>query len=192
MNNLTFKLLLSLGTLALTGCAFNPQTVTFNRDLAVPTAALGGGNAISLVVKDERADTALGRRGTGVAQAAAITTKENMDQVVKDKFTVGLQNLGFKVAADAGGPRKLTVELRLLGYSTSQGFWTGGVHTKGAIKVMGRFGDTDFEKTFRAEEEERIMVVPTADKNAELLNKILDQTLIKVFADEEFRAFLKR
>jgi len=35
-------------------------------------------------------------------------------------------------------------------------------------------------------------VVPTAEHNAELLNKILDGTLIKVFADEEFRAFLKR
>jgi hypothetical protein len=60
------------------------------------------------------------------------------------------------------------------------------------VKVAAKFGEADFEKTFRAEEEERVMIVPTAEHNAELLNKILDQTLIKVFADEEFRGFLRR
>lgn len=192
MNLKPLRCLAPLVALVVAGCAFNPQQVTFNRGLAVPAAEIGGGRTITLVVKDERANLGLGRRGTGVAQAAAITTKEDMAQVVREKFTVGLQNLGFKVASEGAAERRITVELRLLEYGTSTGFWTGGIHTKGALKIIAKFGDADFEETFRAEEEERVMVVPTAEKNAELLNKILDQTLIKAFADERFRAFLKR
>jgi uncharacterized lipoprotein YajG len=184
----------SIGIVALMsfGCAFNPRQVKFSQGLAVPVAEIGKGTEVGLVVKDERPDLGLGRRGTGVAQAAKISTADSMDQVVAEKFTVGLQNLGFKVTKDAATSRKITVELRFLEHSTSQGFWTGGVHSKGAVKVIAKFGATDFEKNFRGEEEERVMVVPTAEKNAELLNKILDQTLIKVFADEEFRALLRR
>ena len=174
----------------LSGCMFNAQKVTFNHALAIPSADLGGGKEVALTVKDERADTDLGRRGNGMAQAAAITTADDMVQVVRDKFIAGLKSLGFAVGPDAN--RKITVELRLLSYGVSEGFWTGGVETKGAVKILAKNGDATFEKTYRAEEDERIMVVPTADHNAELLNKILDDTLVKVFADDDFRAFLRK
>lgn len=177
--------------LLLSGCVFNPQSVSFSHDLAVPTTALGGGKTIQLSVKDERDDQALGRRGNGAISAAAITTKDDIIQVVRDKFAKGLGQLDFVVSPPNGGDRQLTVELRLLQYGTSQGFWTGGVSTKGTIKILADFGGKKFEKIYHAEEEERVMVVPTAEHNAELLNKILDETVLKAFADDEFRQFLR-
>jgi uncharacterized lipoprotein YajG len=178
------------GALLFSGCAFNPQTVTFNRNLSLAPASIGEGKSVSVTVKDERADTALGRRGTAYGAAASINSADKMDEVIRDKFIAGLKQLGFSV--DAGADRKVLVELRLLSYATSTGFWTGGIDTKGNVKVVVSIGSDKFEKNYRAEAEERVMVVPTAERNAELLNIILDKTLQKVFEDEEFRNFLKK
>jgi len=122
---------------------------------------------------------------------AEITTKDDLVQIVRDKFSTGLKQLGFQIAQSDSAPRRVSVELRLLSYGTSQGFFTGGVGTKGAVKAFAECNGKKFEKNYHAEEEERAVVVPTAGHNSELLNKILDQTLLKVFTDEEFREFLR-
>ena len=173
-----------------TGCAFNPQAVNFNHGFSLAASPVGNGKTVSLIVKDERADQALGRRGTAYGAAAAISTTDKLDEVVRDKCMAGLKQLGFQI--DPSSDRKLQVELRLLNYGTSTGFWSGGIETKGAIKVLITYGTDKFEKNYNAEAEERVMVVPTAEHNAELINQILDLTLMKVFANPEFRSFMAK
>ena len=79
---------------------------------------------------------------------------------------------------------------RLLEYSTSQGFWTGGVHVKGALKAYASRASDNYERVYRSEKEERTVIVPTAESNENLINTALTELLNQVFEDTGLFKFL--
>jgi uncharacterized lipoprotein YajG len=191
MKNMCSPLLLFAAVLLLGACAFNPQKVTLQPVLTVSGSDVGKARVISLKIVDERPKQVLGHRGTAYGSAAEITTDQDVSEIVRDKVSEGLRANGFDVvSAGANSPLSMKVEIRLIEYSTSTGMWTGGIHTKAALKVVCKNGSRDYENLYRQENEDRIMVVPTAEKNEEFLNKVVAQTLDKIFQDQELMKFL--
>lgn len=175
----------TLGLLALAagGCAFTPQKITFAPNVLVAPSDRGAGVSVAVKVVDERASLAIGRRGTAYGDAAAITSDENLAAVIEAELIKGLRKKGFNVANQAASAT-LSAELRLLDYSTSTGMWTGGIHLRTTIKARAARGESVYEQTYRAEREERVMVVPTAEKNQEWINDSLADAIGKVLSDE--------
>jgi uncharacterized lipoprotein YajG len=91
--------------------------------------------------------------------------------------------------SDARDPR-LTVEIRLLEYSTSTGFWSGGIHVKSAVKANASRAGHSFEKMYRGEKNEQVIVVPGDDKNEDLINESLSDVLTQVVEDKTLIMFL--
>ncbi len=187
MKTLTTILLL---TIFATGCAFSPQQVELNPQITVRNDNIGKGDAIYLSVIDERASQSLGRRGTAYGAAAEITATKPLADIVKMKLSEGLQARGFTASDDNSLDKKLQIEIRQLEYSTSTGFWTGGVHIKGALKGEADNGQLDYENMYRYEKEERVMVVPTSETNAEWINIALSETLNELLKDDRLFQFL--
>lgn len=184
-------LLLVLIGLLLGACAFNPQKVNLQPVLTASGSDVGKGRLISLKVVDERPKYVLGHRGGAYGAAAEITTDQDVSEIIRSKVSEGLRAHGFEVAAaGANAPLSMKVEIRLIEYSTSTGMWTGGVHTKAALKVVCKNASRDYENLYRQENEDRIMVVPTAEKNEESINKVISETLDKNFQDQELMKFL--
>jgi hypothetical protein len=75
-------------------------------------------------------------------------------------------------------------------YETSNGFFTGGVHTRAALKAVAQRNQGDFEELYRAEGEERVLIVPTAASDAERINLVLSQAIDKLLADQRLLEFL--
>lgn len=139
---------------------------------------------------DERASKSLGHRGTAYGKAAQITTDQDIAAVVQDKVSEGLRNKGYTVVPYAGASTGLSIEVRSLDYSTSQGFWTGGVAVNASMKAVAKKPGDTYERMYRSDKERRVAVVPTAGKNQEDLNDGLSGVLAQLFDDVGLFRFL--
>lgn len=172
-------------------CAYVAQKVEIDPVVNVDSENIGLGKKIVVSVKDERPDDLIGHRGAAFGKAAKIQTDVNMVQVFENKIIQGLQVKGFMPMTETGeSEAQLNVEIRLVEYSTSTGFWTGGVQTKSAIKVYAYNGEKSFEKLYRIEKEKRVVIVPTADANEKMINEIIASVLEEMFNDRNLLDFL--
>ena len=176
--------------LLVSGCAFNPQTATLDPDVFVQASEMGKGQTVALRVVDDRTSEEIGRRGMGMAK---ISVEQNLSQLIEEELTLGLEKKGFSVVEyDADAPRRLIVELRSIEYETSIGFWTGGVHIKGALKAEAEVGDQEYSEFYRIENERRVLVNPTAEGNEKMINQGLTDLLNELFEDNDLFKFLAK
>lgn len=176
---------------SVSGCAFNAQTVNLHPTIATPHSAEGQGVSVAVHVVDERASQSLGHRGGAGGAAAEITTDSDVKAIVLEQVIRALQDQGFTVLGPtAQGNANLTVEVRLLQYSTSVGFWTGGIQIEATLEARAEKAGKSFEQMYRVKNEQRVVVVPTADKNAEWINASLGDVITKLVTDQKLLAFL--
>jgi len=173
----------------LSACAFVPQTAELQPVVRVSPSDIGAGVPVAVTVVDERANTSLGRRGNGALRGAEIHSDQDMVRLIEDVVAEGLASKGFRPvraaeASDAPGSG-LRVDLRALEYSTSTGFFTGGVHVEAALKASVMREDVVYERVYRIAEEERTVVVPNASYNEKLLNTSLESLLLQMLEDEQ-------
>ena len=181
----TSRILIALSAVGLlTACAFNPQSAKIAPNVEVATGDVGKGVTVAFRVVDERSSKSLGNRGTAYGKAAEISAADDVSAVVHEKIAEGLKRKGYAVTDynENASPR-LSVELRSLEYGTSTGFWTGGVKVQAALKGVATRDGKVYEKMYRSEKENRVVVVPTAEKNQEWINAGLTDVLTQVFDD---------
>ena len=177
----------------MSGCAFISQEVKFAPNVSVPSSDAGRGVSVAVRVVDERPKKALGHRGTAYGAAAEITTKDDLAEVVRTEIEKGLKAKGFGLAQFSQDyPVRLAIEVRLLEYTTSTGFWTGGIHTRGALKAVAAKNGKGYEKLYRIDDEERVIIVPTSDHNEQRINDALGKLIGELFMDLELFAFLAK
>lgn len=186
--------LLSVFLLA-TGCAFTPQTVVIEPEVVVAESDAGAGKTVYVYVVDERTNTELGRRGTGAMSGAAITTEQDVAEVFATAIVDGLAKRGFDASAvtsptSEDGTALLRIDIRTIEYETTMGFWTGGVHVRGAMKGTASRDNESYDKLYRVDEEKRVMVVPGADANAQQINATVSAVIQELFNDTELFNFL--
>ncbi|HQW08117.1 MAG TPA: YajG family lipoprotein [Steroidobacteraceae bacterium] len=165
-------------------CAFSPQVAQINPGLDVASGDLGKSTTVAFRVVDERDSKSIGNRGAAFGKGAKITTSQDVAALVHQRISEGLGKKGFAITdfREDASPR-LTVELRSLDYDTSVGFWTGGVQIVAALKgVSVRDGKT-YERMYRYDNEKRVVVVPTANRNDEMLNAALTDVMTQFFDD---------
>lgn len=177
--------------LFLSGCAFVPQKANIAPTVSVMSTSEGQGIEVAVRVSDERPSKSLGRRGTAYGAAAEITAAQDVAVIAQNEIIAGLNKKGFAATdSQTKASAKLTVEIRLLEYSTSQGFWTGGVHINGALKAVAYKQGKSYEKMYRSEKEERIVIVPTAEVNEKWINDALSDVLTQLLEDQGLIMFL--
>jgi uncharacterized lipoprotein YajG len=183
MKTLLVGIALAASVLA-SGCAFTPQVAQINPNLEVASGDLGAGITVAFRVVDERDTKTIGNRGAAFGKGAKITSAQDVAALVHQEIAEGLGKKGFGITdyREDASPR-LTVELRSLEYGTSVGFWTGGVQIVAALKGVGVKDGKTYERMYRYDNEKRVVVVPTAGKNDEMLNLALTDVLAQFFDD---------
>lgn len=182
--------------LQLTGCAFVPQKVELAPKVATSESREGNGTRFGFRVLDERTTKLIGRRGAGPGwgDAAEITTNQDLAIVVHHQLAEAFRRKSFnpiEYNSASTTETKVSVEIRAIDYTTSTGFWTGGVHMNGAIKASAVRGPKVYERLYRIEDEERVLVSPTAESNEALINDALGKLLSQLLADQALIDFLK-
>ena len=178
--------------LFINGCAFTDQKAFLNPTLTLESSNIGNGQHVGLKVVDERPNKNLGYRGGGyIGKGGAITSDQDIAKLLEEKISDGLKMKGFEPTSYSNNnTRSIKVELRSLEYFTTTGFWTGGVHTKSALKVTAKNLSKEFEDFYRIEKEERVMVGPGAQSNEKMINSALSEILQKLFDDQNLFKFL--
>lgn len=193
MNARSTGLVAAIVLFAVSGCAFIEQQATLRPQMTVAEGDVGRSATIAVRIVDERPDRTLGHRGGAYGKAAKIMTTQDVARLVHEHITEGLKRKKFvPVDYEPGAGRALKVEIRLLEYSTSTGFFSGGVHTKATLKAVATNAGKEYENLYRVDNEERVVFVPTAEKNEELLNAALSDVLRQLFQDQHLLAFLAR
>lgn len=169
------------------GCVYTPMTVTLSPNTFVSSSEVGYGKTIDLIVNDERTEDGIGNRGSVMMKGAKITLTQDLTAVVQSALTEMLTTKGFQVRhgdSDTGRP-SLTVDIRGLHYSTSTGFWTGGVEITAALKALAEGETETYQNFYRYENEDRIVFVPGAKNNREGINLALNDVLHQLIGDNK-------
>ena len=190
-----FPALVLISTLELTACTVIPQTVLIEPTVNARPLKIEERREIAVYVVDERPTTEIGRRGTGAMRGAAITTEQDLARVFSDSIVSSLEETGFSAIpvdddSPVAGATLLRIDIRNLEYDTSMGFWTGGVHTRGAMKVIATRGAAKYEEMYRVDDEKRVVFAPGADANAERVNISASALLQELFDDVALFEFL--
>lgn len=183
------RLLILTFAYLLGGCAYTTQTTRLTPEVIVAPSDRGNGFTVSVSVADERANRSLGHRGDAYGRGAEIRTDDDVAMVVKNEIVKGLQSKGFKVSGENPGA-SLSIEVRLLEYSTSTGLFTGGVHINAALKANANRGGANYSKLYRSDKEERVSFVPSASTNEAWINQGLANAIQQILADDELLKFL--
>ena len=174
------------------GCAYTPMTVNLTPDTMVTTSDIGNGKTVYLTVADERESDTVGNRGAAMMKGAKITLEQDLSAVVQSALIEMLQKKGFDVRHDGtyGMHPSLKVDIRGLEYSTSTGFWTGGVQVTAALKATVEAETERYENFYRFDNEDRVVVVPGADSNNERINAALNDVLHQLIRDRKLLEML--
>jgi uncharacterized lipoprotein YajG len=186
MNRVEKLLFFSVPLLMFNACAFVPQKAELRPWINVSQSKVGNDLTLSVTVVDERPETDLGHRGAAYGKAASITNDQDVAAIISAKIIEGLRLQGFNANSEQNAsPLSLKVEIRLISYDTSTGFFTGGIQTKATLKAYANNNGKIYEKTYRFEQEERVVIVPTAAANEQMINETLSAAIQKLLDDTE-------
>jgi uncharacterized lipoprotein len=177
---------LAVLVLLTSGCAWTPQSAVLKPQLQSPLTSTGQGRPVLLTVVDERPRTTLGTRAiTGVG--AEISVQGDLTQIVKAAVTEGLQRQGFVVTPDKpADARELRVEIRNLDYGVTAGIAYGTLRTECGLKGICIIGSTrPYERLYRGEHRETVLLVQTAEANEKYLNTALSEAINALLRDSQ-------
>lgn len=185
------KLGLFLLIFYLAGCAYIDQNLRVTPQIVIEEMNIGKGKQVALRSVDDRSEQLIGKRGVQYFPGGKISTEQDLSDILKDAFIVGLRKKGFVPVGENESTLLVKVELRSLSYDTAMGFWTGGNIGTAVVKVIATqpTGKT-YEKTYRSQKEIRTVFVGSQETNAKVINESLANAINKVFEDRELLDFL--
>lgn len=184
--------LVTLCAVGVSGCVYASQTAMLTPVVSPAASIQADGLSVSLRVVDERPRREFGNRTFG-GSGGEINPGQDVRAVLFDAVSDGLAHLGFAPTQDeAGSKRSLKIEIREIEYRLSQGFWTVGAYTNAAIKAIARRGGDLYENFYRADSEARAAAAPSAHKNEQYINVVVNDVLNQLFADQELFRFLAK
>lgn len=172
--------------LIFSGCAFTPQAVLLKPNVNIRSGDIGSNESIILNVIDERTKTTLGTRAPNMG--ADLTIEGNIVKIVSDSLSKGLLAQGFQITkkSDEGTTKlkELRVELRALEYRVITGLFAGTLKTESAMKGICIVDLLrPYEKLYRGEYEETILVIQGADSNNKYVNIALSHAINNLLRD---------
>jgi uncharacterized lipoprotein YajG len=172
------------------GCAWVRQSATLKLEPVITPSQIGNGVRVAVRVIDRRPSATIGYRGVD-SKNAAITTGQDVAALFQEKLIEGLKRKGFDAFRYEGAPgRLLTVEVRLIDYSTDMEFWKGLVKVQAELVALVPKDGVRFEQTYFVERKETTVEAPRAKTNERLINSAISGALQKLFDDARLMAYL--
>lgn len=168
-------------------CALTPQSVTLKPAIQIPPNNIAKGRQVALNTVDERTRSVIGSRGVG-GFGAHITTQQDVAVIVNDSIAGGLRQKGFDVQTivSPNDPKELRVEIRNLEYTLTPGIFVGTLRTEAAIKGVCNINkNREYERLYRADSSESVLVVQFAEENEQRINESLSKVLRSMLDDDQ-------
>jgi uncharacterized lipoprotein YajG len=182
-------LLFSIAILV-SACAYTPHDVQIDAQAPVINSTAGEGTKLGLRIFDDRPSTTVGQRGA-MNMGADITANQLMDRF-EDQVNESYVAQGFEIVEynDPSANARLEASMRNFDFFIESGFWTGANNVDIVIKADAENGSKTYAETYRFQSEERMLVVPDAEKISASLNAGLTDVLTKMTTDSQLKEVL--
>lgn len=176
--------------LCVAACAYSPQQITVDPIIASAGERYGNGRPVSVVVEDRRENKVLGTRGGAYPETSTITIGNSLTGAIARSAEATLAAQGFSVNSSVEPQFEMKILVDELVYDKAEGSMTGEVNLKSVLSVELSAGGETYTGRYQTSSQRQLIVVASENKNTQLINEILSQTLQRLFADPKVKAFI--
>lgn len=184
-------LIAALIALSLTGCGLSPQVIEIAPSLAASSDNLGNNKPVSVSVIDRREHSEFGTRGGVYSETSLIRAANDVPAAVADAVKKALQARGYNAFNPGDDSRKLEVNITTLEYIPEAGHVINQVRVNARLKAVASNAAGDsYTGVYRTSNDYSQPLTPTASKNEQMINEVLQRALDKLLADQDLHNFL--
>ncbi|WP_415898584.1 YajG family lipoprotein [Neptuniibacter sp. QD48_11] len=181
-------LLAILATSTLTGCmTFNSQTLDLHPQIQV-SRVLSKEKRVEIIPKDLRADSVIGYRYTGKADAPSIVLKDSL-HLLQHTTEHALEDMG--IVRFYGGEFNLTISLIDLNYRASESKIKQTVNLDTKLKVTISKDNKSYTGTYTADKQQTFVGVPSEEENERLVNDLFSSVMNLAMNDQQLIDFIQ-
>lgn len=174
------------------GCALSPQTVTLSPELKMNSADNNNrANSLSLIVRDTRENTLLGKRGGVYRDTAEIRTEGDITSTIKPVLAEALLGLGYTLQ-ETNADAVLTVNIAHLGYSAEGETRISAVETSATVQTRCRNGTHSVDNEYTVKDKKDVLKAPSESGNKKLINDTLATAMQRMLEDRQLQDCLAR
>lgn len=175
----------------LASCAWTQHNVAVTAMAPAERSSVGDGVTVALQVIDDREDVIVGQRAIG--GVGADITARALVQSVQTELRRGLRSKGFRVVSP-GRQSDAELEARIRGFKfyLERGFFTSGENVSVAIAVEAERRGRDYSQTYRSNDEDRGMFIPSGSDIDAQLNDALAHVYSQILNDKALLSFMAR
>lgn len=177
---------------SLASCGFIPHDVTIEPDLPVEESNIGKDKTMLVNVQDARPKQIIGYRTYMKTGNITLDKEQDLTKTIKTSIEKGFSTLGFTILQKGKPDRDLFVDISLIEYESTYGFFTVGSYSRGTFQVECKTpsGQT-FKNIYRVEDERRLLFISLASSNEKWINEAVSEALMRMFNDNDFLDFLE-
>ncbi|MCH8532684.1 MAG: YajG family lipoprotein [Saccharospirillum sp.] len=191
MSNAIVKLCWVALAAMLAGCAqFSPQQVEFTPSIEQTSVPQGNGAGILVNVTDRRSSTVIGYRGGTYAESSSITASNDLRRLIENIAEDVLTRGGYRLDGSMVD-MQMTIYLDELSYQLEDLDAVRKRATGAARVSVEVFRDrSNYSNSYRAQRSIETFRYPSEERNDELLNRVLETALNRMFSDAGLENFM--
>ena len=190
----TFSSLTSCLALALllVGCGLSPQKITIEPRAEIDDdhANVGRNVAVQVSARDTRDSEAFGTRGGVYPETSLIRPANEITEPLRKMVARGLQSQGFNAYNPGEDATRLEVQIEEFSYVPEEGSVVKKVEVAATLVAVAKRDNVTHTGRYQSKVVHQQPVTPSARRNADMLNDVLNRSLGRLLADQKLLAFL--
>ncbi|MEH6472530.1 MAG: YajG family lipoprotein [Halopseudomonas sp.] len=189
-----YKTTLVLATLLLTlvGCAQSPQQIKLNPHINV-NSYVQNQPTVYLSVIDKRPSKSLGTRGGTYRNSNHITLAKDLQTMLKPAATAALNEMGVVVDKPSPMPIDIQLWVEKLQYDVND-TQTLPIEVKVQAQIAAVANKDSRQQVARYESSKvhKFFTAPSTEKNEQIINEIVSETLTRLFNDPKLITLIQQ
>ena len=179
------KVILAVCCLVLTAaCAHSPVTVTLNPQLDVSQPTVGHGEALRVEFINGLQSSVVGSRGGVYQGSSSIGLTAGYPDVLSDRFKKGFASLGFNSWVQEQSPLEAVVTLTSLTFNSLGGGLATTYDVEVTFELQVKSATQVYKNIYSTKGQQKFASTPKADVVGEHLDKLIADTMQRLFADK--------
>lgn len=181
---------LSCLVLLLSACGLSPQVVNVAPSPQADSGTNGRNAPVRVEVHDERPQQHIGSRGGVYPDTSLIRPANNVAKALYDAVTRSLQSMGYNALNPGDAATELQLRLTELSYVPAEGAVVNKVVITAKLEATARRGSAEHIGRYQSSVTHETPLTPSASRNEQMINDVLERTLNRLLVDPKMRAFL--
>lgn len=177
-------------SIMLAGCGLSPQKITIEPKAEVSDANIGRNIPIQVTARDMRDSEAFGSRGGVYPETSLIRPANDITESLRQTIARGLQSKGFNAYNPDDDATRLEVQIEEFSYVPEEGSVVKKVEVAATLVAVVERGNTTHTGRYQSKVTHQQPITPSARRNADMLNDVLNRSVNRLLADEKLLAFL--